>query len=216
MDGDEFGPGDLLPSERDLMDRFKVGRPAVREAMQSLQVSGLIDIRHGERARVAQPSIPKVFEQLGDSVRHLLASSSASLEHMKDARLSFEKAMAAQAAQLRTNDDIERLHSILELQNDRQDDTQRFLSQDREFHRVIASISGNAIYPTLADGMYKWLTDFDSGKPVSSNRKKQAIDEHAKILSAIVDGDSRQADKEMHNHLTRVNGLYHKTAAPTD
>ena len=44
-------PGDALPSERALMDSLKVGRPAIREAMQSLEQTGLIQIRHGERAR---------------------------------------------------------------------------------------------------------------------------------------------------------------------
>ena len=46
---DELRPGDQLPSERQLMDRFAVGRPAVREALQSLGTAGLIEINHGER-----------------------------------------------------------------------------------------------------------------------------------------------------------------------
>lgn len=38
--GGELRPGDRLPSERDLMERFGVGRPAVREALQSLARRG--------------------------------------------------------------------------------------------------------------------------------------------------------------------------------
>lgn len=41
------GPGEPLPSERELMERIGVGRPAIREAMQSLETIGLIEIRHG-------------------------------------------------------------------------------------------------------------------------------------------------------------------------
>ena len=48
-----FAPGDRLPSERDLMSLFGVGRPAIREAMQWLDQKGLIIVSHGERARVA-------------------------------------------------------------------------------------------------------------------------------------------------------------------
>lgn len=51
----EFAPGDQLPSERELMQRFQVGRPAIREAMQNLDRMGIIVISHGERARVAGP-----------------------------------------------------------------------------------------------------------------------------------------------------------------
>ena len=50
-------PGDKLPSERELMATYQVGRPAIREAMQNLQRSGLVRIRHGERPRVAEPSM---------------------------------------------------------------------------------------------------------------------------------------------------------------
>ena len=46
----ELAPGDPLPSERFLMDKFGVGRPAVREAMQTLSNKGVITISQGERS----------------------------------------------------------------------------------------------------------------------------------------------------------------------
>ena len=50
----ELKPGDEMPSERELMERFGVGRPAIREAMQALANMGLVAISHGERAKVLQ------------------------------------------------------------------------------------------------------------------------------------------------------------------
>ncbi|MGL6181158.1 MAG: GntR family transcriptional regulator, partial [Aestuariivirga sp.] len=49
-------PGDELPSERDLMKEFGVGRTAVREALFHLQRMGLVELRPGARARVATPT----------------------------------------------------------------------------------------------------------------------------------------------------------------
>lgn len=46
--------GDPMPSERELMARFGVGRPAIREAMQALSNIGLVSISHGERAKVQE------------------------------------------------------------------------------------------------------------------------------------------------------------------
>ncbi|MEN8831387.1 GntR family transcriptional regulator, partial [Pacificibacter sp.] len=48
----ELSAGDFMPSERVLMEKFGVGRPAVREALQMMANKGLISISHGERSKV--------------------------------------------------------------------------------------------------------------------------------------------------------------------
>jgi DNA-binding FadR family transcriptional regulator len=53
----DLRPGDALPSERELMALYGVGRPAIREAMQQLASLGLIVVRHGDRPRLAQPRL---------------------------------------------------------------------------------------------------------------------------------------------------------------
>ena len=60
----ELAPGDAMPAERDLMARFGVGRPAIREAMQALAGMGLIAISHGERARVLAMTPQSVVRQV--------------------------------------------------------------------------------------------------------------------------------------------------------
>src|SRR5262249_33024783 len=79
----DLAPGDPLPSEREFMASFAVGRPAIREALQNLQRMGLVEIRHGERARVAVPSFGRVVDQMSETMRHLLTHSSTGLEHLK-------------------------------------------------------------------------------------------------------------------------------------
>jgi DNA-binding FadR family transcriptional regulator len=61
----EKPPGSLMPSERELMTRFGVGRPAIREAMQQLEGMGLVAIHHGERARVLELT-PEGLKALGN------------------------------------------------------------------------------------------------------------------------------------------------------
>src|SRR4051794_22596463 len=53
-------PGDQLPPERDLQTRFGVGRPAIREALITLQRSGLVELSNGSRSRVAMPTASAV------------------------------------------------------------------------------------------------------------------------------------------------------------
>ena len=82
----ELNPGDMMPSERELMERFRVGRPAIREAMQALNNMGLITITHGERARVRQLTARSLFEQVDATAQILLSTSPTSLYHLKNAR----------------------------------------------------------------------------------------------------------------------------------
>ena len=95
-------PGDPLPSERELMQSYAVGRPSIREAMQNLKRMGLIEINHGERPRVAAPSFERMVGDMSETMRHVLMNSPATLDHLKEARASFEMTIAQIAARKRT------------------------------------------------------------------------------------------------------------------
>ena len=60
--------GAELPSERDLMKEFGVGRPAVREALFHLQRMGLLEMRPGARAQVAVPSVQAVMHSVEETL----------------------------------------------------------------------------------------------------------------------------------------------------
>src|SRR5262245_65174847 len=85
----QYAPGDQLPSERELMKQFGVGRPAVREALFSLQKMGLVAVNSGERARVTQPTPEVVVQSLSGAARHLLSASDG-VRHFQEARAFFE------------------------------------------------------------------------------------------------------------------------------
>jgi len=67
-------PGDPLPSERELMQSYAVGRPSIREAMQNLKRMGLIEINHGERPRIAAPSFERMVAGMSETMRHVLVN----------------------------------------------------------------------------------------------------------------------------------------------
>ncbi|MDB5627324.1 MAG: GntR family transcriptional regulator, partial [Tardiphaga sp.] len=66
----EIAAGEHLPSERDLMETYGVGRPAIREALQSLARSGIVEIAHGERARVVVPTADLLIAQVAGGAKH--------------------------------------------------------------------------------------------------------------------------------------------------
>lgn len=206
----EFAPGDALPSERELMRIHAVGRPAVREALQDLQRMGLVEIRHGGRARVTEPSLGPMVDQIGATMQHLLAHSPASLENLKEARLIFEVAMVRIAARKRSSSDLDRLHHVLEEQREASNDLERFVTKDGNFHREIAAISGNPIFPALSAAMFQWLADFYRGAVSVPGLEQLTLKEHGDILAAIEARDPEAAARHMTDHQTRANELYRR------
>jgi DNA-binding FadR family transcriptional regulator len=206
----DLAPGDPLSSERELMASFAVGRPAIREALQNLQRMGLVEIRHGERARVAIPSFGHMVGQISETMHHLLTHSSASLEHLKEARATFEMEMARIAARRRKIVDVKRLRSIVVTQAGFANDQPRFLEWDGKLHKEIASISGNPIFASLSEALFGWLTHFHSQLVRSPGQENLTLAEHREIISAIAEGDAEGAAKAMGDHLSRANRLYQR------
>jgi DNA-binding FadR family transcriptional regulator len=205
------GMGEPLPSERELMERFGVGRPAIREAMQSLETIGLIEIRHGGRARVSEPSIGRMVDQISETMKHLLANSPASLENLKEARATFEREMARIAARRRSAADLERLAEIISEQELASDEPVRFRMLDGFFHSEIARVSGNPIFSALIDALFRWLSDFHVDLVSVPGLEQLTLAEHREILAAITRADAEGAARAMGDHLMRANELYRQS-----
>lgn len=204
----ELRPGDRLPSERDLMERFEVGRPAIREAMQSLASAGLIEISHGERARVAVPDTRGMFDRIGQTMLHLLQTSPTTLEHLKDARVMFEVGMVKIAAGRASGEDINRLHAALKYQRACMDHVPDFVKADMAFHTEIAAVTGNTICTLLSEAMLDWLFEFRRDLLRIPGSELITLAEHERLLDAIASHNEAAAEKAMVDHLTRSSERY--------
>ena len=210
----ELAAGDYLPSERDLMSHYGVGRPAVREAMQALERMGLIAISHGERARIVAPTARTIINQVAHSAKHLLATSAGSLAQLKEARVFFEAGMVKIAAEKASPADLDRLtlrleeHEAVAGSVGAPAQIDEFLQKDMAFHREIAAISGNAIYVALSQAIFEWLAEFHTGLVRVHGAEALTISEHRAILRQIEARDPDGAAEAMTAHLTRANELY--------
>ena len=209
----EVRPGDSMPSERELMERFGVGRPAIREAMQALSNFGLLTISHGERARVLALTARAVTQQVDIAARMMLDTSPDSLDHLKDARLFFERGMARQAAAKAKRADIANLNRLVATQRALLGgDPALFIQADMEFHTAIAAISGNPIFAAVSESMLSWLKRFHTELLIWSGKETYTLSEHEAIVAAIRKGDPEAADEAMAHHLNRSAALYSRSA----
>lgn len=203
-----FQPGAHLPSERELMKLYSVGRPAVREALQGLERMGLVSIVHGERARVLPLSAESVVGQMSDIVIHLLSSSRGLLEHLKEARLLFETGMVRIAAERATDSDIESLRRSLESQRLNMTDSAKSLHTDMAFHRALIAISRNPIHCAVGQGILDWLANFYVAPLPGHSAEVTARVDCENITKCIAARDADGAVKAMTEHLKRTSNLY--------
>ena len=198
-----------LPSERDLMKEFGVGRPAVREALFHLQRMGLVESRPGARAQVAIPSARGVMSLVAGSARYLL-SAPEGVKHFQDARILFETGLVRNAAVMATPADIDRLGKALKANGQAIGDIRRFEQSDVEFHFAIATIPDNPIYTTLHGAIVEWLVDQRRVTLSYPGQNKQAFEAHAAIFDAIASHNPDAAAEQMRAHLEQVASLYWK------
>jgi DNA-binding FadR family transcriptional regulator len=206
----ELQPGDEMPSERELMERFGVGRPAIREAMQALAGMGLVVISHGERAKVLELTAQSIFRQMDMTAKIMLAKSSDTLEHLKSARIFFERGMAREAALKGDANDIASLREVLERQRQSLGDAEAFISADMEFHTRIARISRNPIYVAVSEAMLAWLKEYHTEMLIWTGKEKFTLAEHDEIVDRLAANDVDGSETALLKHLERSRALYAK------
>jgi GntR family transcriptional regulator, sialic acid-inducible nan operon repressor len=208
IESGELRAGDEMPSERELMERFGVGRPAIREAMQALAGKGLVEISHGERARVLQVTAESIFRQVDLPAKLLLSGSSDSLEHLKNARIFFERGMVREAASKATAADVADLRALLDEQSRHVGDSELFINADMAFHQKIARISGNPIFAAVSGAMLGWLKSYHAEMLIWTGRENFTLAEHEEIIQAIENKNPDLAEKALIKHLERSRALY--------
>jgi DNA-binding FadR family transcriptional regulator len=204
----EFVPGEQLPSERDLMETYGVGRPSIREALQQLERSGLVSISHGERARVLLPTAQAMVGQMTDAARYLLSVDPQTIGHLKEARVLLEAGVARLAAERADAEGLAVLRQRLD--EHRKAGLDDFLARDVAFHRQIAVMSGNPVFPAVVEGMLTWLGTYYRSLVRAHGAETLTLQEHQRIYDAIAAGQADEAAQAMSDHLNRANALYRR------
>lgn len=212
----QIAPGSQLPSERELMEEYGVGRPAVREALQALERSGIVEIAHGERARVVVPTAERLVAQIAGGAMHLLRTQPQSLDHLKGARLFLETGTARMAAQSATEEQVASLRLAVARQRAAVDNVEEFIQRDMAFHREIAAISGNPIFPAIVEALFLWASEYYRTLVRAPGAEELTLAEHGRIVDAINARDPDAAADAMRAHLTRANTLYQHLMRPQE
>ncbi|GAB6158080.1 FadR/GntR family transcriptional regulator [Desulfotomaculum varum] len=198
----QLKPGDRLPTERVMAEKFGVSRTVIRDAVKTLAGIGLLEVKHGVGIFVATPDGINIGRQLAN----LLCYHLDTLEHIYEVRILLEKAAAHWAAQRCTPDDYNKLKQLLEeaRQVNQEEYLDRFAELNRNFHLCVAEASQNPVVAMMVENILDLLEHTADETHKIPGRAVRSIDEHEKVLQAIIDHRPAEAERLMEEHLSSV------------
>ncbi|SHF01763.1 GntR family transcriptional regulator, transcriptional repressor for pyruvate dehydrogenase complex [Seinonella peptonophila] len=193
----KVNPGDRLPSERQLAQNLGVGRSVVRDALKSLSLLGILEIRQGDGTyfqSISSELLPRTIEW------GLLLGKKRVLD-LAECRHYIEIAIVKLAAERRDQQTIEELSALLETMKNARFDTETFAEADLQFHMKIAKASQNTALHDILSSM-RSLLDFWIKRVIAAAGDSQySYDRHLAIFEAIKEGDAQKATKAMEKHM---------------
>ncbi|GAA1546321.1 DNA-binding FadR family transcriptional regulator [Microbacterium ginsengiterrae] len=200
-----LGPGDRLPSERDLASELGVGRSSVREAFRVLEVLGLIRTSTGSGPSAGAIVIATPSGGLSALMRLQVAAQGFPLGDVVRTRLVLEEAVAASLAE-QPGRDLTDAHRILDAMDTPGLTAGEFLALDARLHLALAESSGNTVITATMAGLRTAIESYvfagsaqiDDWDAMAARLRA----EHREIVAAIDEGDADAARTLVHDHIT--------------
>lgn len=196
--------GDRLPSERELVEKFQASRISVREALKSLEISGLLTIRPGAGVFVAEVSSKTVTE----SLFNVLRMKNASLNDLTEARVILEPSIARLACKKMSSEHLLKLEENIEeaLALVRSHFSARL--KNIEFHSIFVESTGNSALTvtmkTLLDIQSQMSSEILDHSPKNIEVSRRAISDHRKIAKAFREKDPEKVHDLMLEHVLQI------------
>lgn len=205
-------PGDVLPTEPDLMERMQVGRSSVREALRGLAVLGLVEIRQGQGTFVRSP-VPLMGPGV-ISVEMISAVLARGVtEELLEAREIIEVRMASLAAQRATTVDLAELERLVDGAREVKAAGRPAFLFSSEFHLGVARATHNDVLEGFVTSYIPLLAERGAVLERLPGYVEWEIREHDAIRQAIATHDARLAASRMRDHLKDMTIHYDHVAA---
>ena len=201
-------PGEKLPSERELCELLGVSRTVVREAVRTLVVKGMLDVRPGGGAIVRAPDPAIVSELMTVMLRG--GAGDVAFAHIQEVRRLLEVELAGLAAQRHNETDVLRIEGFLAAMVEHQNEPEQWAAADVGFHKAIAVATHNPLYPVLLDSVAEMLVEVRLTGIQLPETPQKAFVHHTRILDRIKAGDRAGARKAMQSHLQEAEDTYKK------
>jgi len=197
----EFVPGDRLPPERELAEMFGVSRPSVREALNILGASGLVEALQG-----GGTTVKSLMEQgSGNALSDMIRVEQERALDVIEVRKCMESWTAYYAAQRALPEDLRRMEQIVDGMRQNLETLQPSEDLDANFHVVIARATHNVVWLHLMQNIFDAMKEFQRGVwravYLTEEDQKQLFSHHQGVYQAINNRDAERARILMLEHL---------------
>ncbi|GAB3136841.1 FadR/GntR family transcriptional regulator [Micromonospora sonneratiae] len=204
----ELRTGVRLPNESELSAQYGVGRSTVREALRVLSSQNLIETTRGVTGGsfVAVPEPEDISAHLEIGLALLTLVEEISVEQLLEVRQLLEVPAAGNAAQRRTNEQLEQLRSAALAPRGKSGDVA--YPQNQEFHLILLRCSGNPLLEVVTAPVFRVLeTRFGRDRGPASFWRR--VDEdHQRLLTLVEAGDAVATMQAMREHLSHLRDAY--------
>lgn len=205
----QLKPGDQLPAERDLAQRFGVSRTAVREAVKTLREKGLVEAYSGRGTFVTNGTSQAIRQSLDLMIRINKQEGSA---HLAELRLVLEPEIAGLAAERIEEQLLSTMREAVVVMDRNLRDPDGYVEADLDFHLALAEAAANPLILSLLDSIVGLLREQRSRIFNVKNGPERGQFHHKRILAAVEARDSEAAREAMRAHLKQV---LEDSSAPT-
>lgn len=195
-------PNDKIHSQRELAKKFNVGRSCVREALQALSLSNIIEIKPCKGAFVSELSI----ESIMNPAKVQLNFGEKELLDLVNVRVILETAAVREAAVNASNEDLKKL--LYHINNTRrcikENQLDLYYFEDYEFHKTIFNCTNNKVLINIFDFIVEILLEGIKTTARVPGSKTRGLKWHVEIYKKIKNRDSVGAEKALKQHLIQI------------
>jgi DNA-binding FadR family transcriptional regulator len=195
-------PGDILPSQQELCEKFGVSRTVIREGLQVLSGLGVIRISQGVRAQVIETD-PAALSAL---LRISAGVGKKGMENLLTVREILEPEIAALAATAATAEHIARMESAIDAMEETLRNPKRYIIHDNAFHLALAEATGNVLLSHIIYPIVNLLQEMRRVSVTVNGATERAQTYHRAILEHVKSHDPNGARLTMQAHLAQVRG----------
>lgn len=207
-----FAPGDKLPLEAELLERFGVSRTALREGLKTLAAKGFLSVKTRVGTRVTDPVHWNYFDKEVLTWKVSGGMDAAFHRQLAEVRRAVEPAAAGLAAERRTDQDLAVMRSAIAAMRAEERSEYAFAQADLALHLAVGAASQNPMMRSLASVIETALLEVFTLSPPTRNLRLhgETVDAHERIVDCIEARDSQGAANAM---LAVINAGFNRVEA---